>query len=297
MSPLKELAAAKLKQAGPPKLRIGSEWWDAFFKMLSIVLVPMTVAGMGWYWTRWQQSVNDLKSMIDLVTDQSEEKQKYGIAMFEYLAKNGKVPVEFLAAQIDYATTAKNHELLPMLEVAIQKASEVNPDVAEAYRVALLRRPSRVFVHVPSDDIYACLTTLRDGFKDADKASIFFPAVRTYQGYSTSDQEIRFFHETDKERADQIAGLFRTLGLELAVKDLSATEWASSNAPNSYELWFSGKRLPARCQTTAANAPPPAFAPPSAAAVTPPASPATTGWGASTDVGATGALPVAPTIR
>ncbi len=39
--------------------------------------------------------------MIDLVTDKSPEKQKYGIAMFEYLAKNGKVPMEFLAAQID----------------------------------------------------------------------------------------------------------------------------------------------------------------------------------------------------
>ena len=109
------------------KFKISAEWWDALFKMLSIVLVPLTVAGMGWYWTRWQQSVNDLKSMIDLVTDPSAEKQKYGIAMFEYLAKNGKVPVEFLAAQIDYATTAKNHELLPMLEVAIQNASEDNP--------------------------------------------------------------------------------------------------------------------------------------------------------------------------
>ena len=62
--------------------------------------------------------------MIDLVTDKSPEKQKYGIAMFEYLAKNGKVPMEFLAAQIDYATTAENHELLPMLEVAIQAAAE-----------------------------------------------------------------------------------------------------------------------------------------------------------------------------
>ena len=131
------------------KLNINSDWWDALFKMLSIVLVPLTVAGMGWYWTKWQQSVNDLKGMIDLVTDASPEKQKYGIAMFEYLAKNGKVPVEFLAAQIDYATTAQNKELLPMLEVAIQNASKENPEVAEAYRVALERRPARVFgLHV-----------------------------------------------------------------------------------------------------------------------------------------------------
>jgi hypothetical protein len=225
--------------------------WDALFKMLSIVLVPLTVAGMGWYWTQWQQNVNDLKAMIDLVTDKSPEKQKYGIAMFEYLAKKGKVPVEFLAAQIDYATTAQNPELLPMLEVAIQSAAKENPDVAEAYRVALLRRPSRVFVHVPSNRIYDCLVKLRDSFKDADKSSIFFPAVRKYPGYADSNQEIRFFHASDQARAGQIAGLFGALGLELEIKDLSQTEWAVKTAPNSYELWFSGKRLPPLCEPPA----------------------------------------------
>ena len=231
-------------------------FWDGIFRLLSIVLVPLTVAGMGWYWTRWQQNVNDLKGMIDLVTDKSPEKQKYGIAMFEYLAKNGKVPVEFLAAQIDYATSAENHELLPMLEVAIQSAAEENSDVAEAYRVALLRRPSRVFVHVPDDTVYGCLTPLRDSFKNGDKASIFFPAVRKFQGYSQSDQEIRYFHPTDKARAEQIAGLFGSLGLELSVKDLTQTQWARTNAPNSYELWFSGKRVPPICQESANQSPP-----------------------------------------
>src|SRR6202008_4897726 len=120
-------------------------------------LVPLTVAGMGWYWTGWPQSVTDLKSMIDLVTDASPEKQKYGIAMFEYLAKNGKVPGEFLSAQIDYATSGQNKDLLPMLEVAIQSAAKENSDVAEAYRIALERRPARVFIHVPTDEVYSCL--------------------------------------------------------------------------------------------------------------------------------------------
>lgn len=229
-------------------IRFNSDSWDAFFKMLSIVLVPMTVAGMGWYWTGWQQNLNDLKSMIDLVTDKSPEKQKYGIAMFEYLAKKGSVPVEFVAAQIDYATSAANHELLPMLEVAIHNAASENPEVAQAYAVALQRRPSRVFVHVPSDAIYNCLVTLRDSFKDSDKAAIRFPAVRMFEGYAQSKQEIRFFHVEDKPRAEQIAGLFGTLGLQFAVQDLSAGEWARTNGPNSYELWFSGQSLPTLCQ-------------------------------------------------
>jgi len=230
------------------KLKISNELWEAAFKLMSIVLVPLTVAGMGWYWTRWQQNVNDLKSMIDLVTDKSPEKQKYGIAMFEYLAKNGKVPVEFLAAQIDYATTAENNELLPMLEVAIQAAAKENSDVAEAYRVALERRPARVFIHVPNDESYNCLVRLREAFKDADKAAVRFPAVRKYEGYATSNQELRFFHEDDEQRAKQIGTLFATLGLELKIKDISKTSWARTNAPNSYELWFNGAPMPTICQ-------------------------------------------------
>jgi len=226
-------------------------FWETGLQTLAVVLVPLTIAGMGWYWTRWQQNVNDLKSMIDLVTDKSPEKQKYGIAMFEYLAKNGKVPVEFLAAQIDYATSAENPELLPMLEVAILNASKENPEVAVAYRAALDRRPSRVFVHVPNEQTYACLVKLRDSFKDGDKAAIRFPAVRKFAGFADSNQEIRFFHTEDRARAEQIAGLFATLGLELATQDLSGTRWSQGNVPNSYELWFSGKTIPAICQPQA----------------------------------------------
>lgn len=223
-------------------------WFETTLQVLSVILVPLTVAGAGWYWTRWQQGVNDIKSMIDLVTDKSPEKQKYGIAMFEYLAKNGKVPVEFLAAQIDFATTAENAELLPMLEAAIINAAKENPEVADAYSQALARRPSRVFIHVPNDLTYRCLVTLRESFKDVDKAKIRFPAVRKYEGYANSNQELRYFHMGDKERAEQISRLFGTLGLDLPVKDLSGTQWSANLAPNSYELWFSGKVIPQLCQ-------------------------------------------------
>jgi hypothetical protein len=36
------------------------------------------------------------------------------------------VPVEFLAAQIEYVTSAENPELLPMLEVTVMNASVVD---------------------------------------------------------------------------------------------------------------------------------------------------------------------------
>ena len=60
-------------------------WRDIILQMTASVMIPLTIAGMGLYYTRWQQNVNDLKTMIDLVSDDRVERQKYGVAMFEYL--------------------------------------------------------------------------------------------------------------------------------------------------------------------------------------------------------------------
>jgi len=235
------------------KFAVNRASWIPFLHMLSILLVPLIVAGMGWYWSRHQQGVEDLKSMIDLITDPSPERQKYGIAMFEFLAKNGRMPIEFIEAQVDYATSAENHELLPMLELALQNAARENPQVANAYRLALERGPARVFAHVPSEQASACLSRLHDSLREADKATILFPAVRISQTYSGSNTEIRFFHAEDGERARKVAKLFGALGLNLKIKDMSSTEWALTTRPNSYELWTNGGALSRACALHANN--------------------------------------------
>ena len=65
--------------------------------------------------------------MIELVSDQSPEKRKYGVAMFEYLLKNDKVPVEFVSAQLDYANSSTDKDLLPLMEAALQKSRSPTP--------------------------------------------------------------------------------------------------------------------------------------------------------------------------
>ena len=98
-------------------------WRDIMLQMTATIMIPLTIAAMGLYYTRWQQNVNDLKTMIDLVSDDKPERQKYGIAMFEYLLKNDKVPVEFVAAQLDYANNATDPQLLPAMERALNETS------------------------------------------------------------------------------------------------------------------------------------------------------------------------------
>ena len=146
-------------------------WRDILIQVLATVMIPVTVAGTGLYYTRWQQNLNDLKTMIDLVSDQSPEKRKYGVAMFEYLLKNDKVPVEFVAAQLSYANSSADKELLPLMEQALLKASAENGKVADTFRQALERMPSRVFIHAMNEAQRACLRSLLPRIKDTDSTN------------------------------------------------------------------------------------------------------------------------------
>ena len=39
---------------------------EVMVQLLATVMIPLTVAGTGLYYTRWQQNLSDLKTMIDL---------------------------------------------------------------------------------------------------------------------------------------------------------------------------------------------------------------------------------------
>lgn len=222
-------------------------WREILPQLVSTALIPLTIAGVGFYYTRWQQNLTDLRTMIDMVTDQMPEKRKYGIAMFEYLLKNDKVPVEFITAQLDYANTSSDRDLLPLLETAIQKAALVNTTVSSAYVEATGRLPSRVFVHALADDQRPCINLLLAEMKDGDRAGITIPSVITAK-WAGDAHELRFFKPGDAKRADYLAEQFKSVGLELTLKDLSTT-WSGSrdSRPNTFEIWFGKPSLPATC--------------------------------------------------
>ncbi|MGJ4858216.1 hypothetical protein ACN6KF_004212 [Labrys sp. La1] len=222
-------------------------WREVLPQLLSTALIPLTVAGIGWYYTRWQQNLADLRTMIDLMTDAAPEKRKYGVAMFEYLLKNDKVPVEFITAQLDYANSSSDRDLLPLLENAVQKASLVNTSVKSAYEEATARLPSRIFVHALNDMQRPCANILLDEMKDGDKAAITFPSVLSAK-WSGEAHELRYFKASDRKRAESLAELFASVGLQLTTKDLS-TSWsgARDSRPNTFEIWFGNPALPVNC--------------------------------------------------
>ncbi len=216
-------------------------------QLLATVMIPLSVAGTGLYYTRWQQNLNDLKTMIDLVSDQNPERRKYGVAMFEYLLKNDKVPVEFVAAQLSYANSSADKELLPLMEQALLKASAENAAVADTFRLALERMPSRIFVHAMTEKQRACMTFLMAKVKDTDRTNIVLPAFARAT-WSGEGHELRAFRSSDLQRANDLAKILTNVGLPVTVKDLSAVEGSAAKArANTFELWFGKAALPASC--------------------------------------------------
>jgi len=224
---------------------------EIMVQLLATVMIPLTVAGTGLYYTRWQQNLADLKTMIDLVSDENAEKRKFGIAMLEYLLKNDKVPVEFVAAQLDYANSSADKQMLPLMEAALMKASDENPAVAETFRKALERLPSRLFVHAMNDQQRACIATMLLSLKDADRSQISVPLIAQVN-WDGKQHELRVLKDSDMERGQGIANMFGALGLELKVINLT-TIWdgAKKVRPNTFELWFGNAPLPTVCGGTA----------------------------------------------
>ena len=222
-------------------------WREMAVQLLATVMIPVSVAGTGLYYTRWQQNLNDLKTMIDLVRDQNPERRKYGVAMFEYLLKNDKVPVEFVAAQLSYADSSADKELLPLMEQALLKASAENPQVADTFRQALERMPSRIFVHAMNDKQRVCISLLMTKVKDTDRTNIVIPgfARATWNG---EGHELRVFRDTDLQRGKDLVKIFTDVGLPVTLKDLSGIEGNAAKArANTFELWFGQAAMPASC--------------------------------------------------
>ncbi len=222
-------------------------WRDLMIQMTATIMIPLTIAGMGLYYTRWQQNVNDLKTMIDLVSDDKPERQKYGVAMFEYLLKNDKVPVEFVAAQLDYANNASDPQLLPAMERALTKAAQANQNVQAVFKEAVERLPSRVFVNVLNEQQRACFSKLLTGLKDNDGAAITVPSIAMAK-WDGKVNEIRAMNDDDVPKANAIAEWLRNLGFDIEVVNL-ANRWdgARKVRPNTFEIWFGDKDLPPVC--------------------------------------------------
>jgi hypothetical protein len=224
---------------------------DLLVQLAATVMIPLTVAGTGLYYTSWQQNVSDLKTMIDLVSDENSEKRKFGIAMLEYLLKNDKVPVEFVAAQLDYANSSSDKQMLPLMEAALMKAADENATVAETFRRALERLPSRLFVHAMTDQQRACISTMLLSLKDGDRAQISVPLI-VQVNWDGKQHELRVLKDSDMDRGQGIANMFGSLGLQLKVINLT-TIWdgAKKVRPNTFELWFGDAPLPTVCGGTA----------------------------------------------
>jgi hypothetical protein len=183
--------------------------------------------------------------------------------------KNDKVPVEFVAAQLDYANSASDPELLTLMEAALLKASEANPSVAAVFSEAVERLPARIFVHVTSDEQRACVRTLITSLKDTDKLTIAIPAI-TKAKWDGKQNELRVLKDADVPRAEVLNGLLQSFGFDMNIVNL-AGRWSGAKKvrPNTFELWLADVDLPPACGGPEKAKALPASAPAAASAAAP----------------------------
>jgi hypothetical protein len=229
-------------------------WRELSVQLLATVMIPLTVAGSGLYYTSWQQNLSDLKTMIDLVSDKDPDKRRYGVSMFEYLLKNDRVPVEFVSAQLDFANNTTDRQLLPLMRAAVLKAAETNPKVADVYAEAEQRLPSRLFVRANDDRQRACAASLVAQVNEAGWARLTF-VTATRAVFSGAQNEIKFGTPDDAPRAQAFADGLAKLGFDAKVVDLSGSEAGKRIGVKSLELWFGRGALPAICAAAPVPAP------------------------------------------
>jgi hypothetical protein len=220
-------------------------------------MIPLTVAGSGLYYTSWQQNLSDLRTMIDLVSDKDTDRRKYGVAMFEYLLKNDRVPVEFVSAQLDFANNTADKQLLPLMRAAVISAAETNPKVKDVYAQAEQRMPSRLFVRANSDAQRGCAFTLVGQINDAGYARVTLVTM-TRAVFGGEQNEVRVGTAEDVPRATAFTEGLAKLGFNAKIVDLTGTEAGKRIGSKSLELWFGRGNLPTIC---AAAAPVPATVP------------------------------------
>jgi hypothetical protein len=144
--------------------------------------------------------------------------------------------------------------MLPLMEAALMKAANENAVVAETFRKALERLPSRLFVHVMTDQQRACISTMLLSLKDGDRAEISVPLIAQVN-WDGRQHELRVLKDSDMERGQGIARIFASLGLELKVVNLTTVwEGAAKVRPNTFELWFGDAPLPTVCGGAAQTA-------------------------------------------
>ena len=140
------------------------------------------------------------------------------------------------------------------MESAFHKAARENPAVAAAFREALERLPSRLFVHVVTDEAQrACARTMLASLKDVESRTITVPRIAqaTWRGET---HELRVLNDGDLERAKGMASMFASAGLEVKIINLTNVwDGAKNVRPNTFELWLADVPLPLACQKAAAG--------------------------------------------
>ncbi len=206
--------------------------------VLAGIVIPVAIAGTGWYISaqqskqaKAQQDADRVAILLPSLASQNTQERALAFALVGHYKSKGQLPDEVypILAQVWRPAERTDERGEPIQVASGRKASE-----AEVRAASLV---PRVYFHIVDERQRSIARRLEDGL---EKAGYLVPGIqRVKEGPSTP--EIRYFRRQGEEpgEAKKIAERLQALGLKgAAAKYIPGYENVNIR-PRHYELWLS----------------------------------------------------------
>lgn len=219
--------------------------FDIGAKAFAGILIPIIIAVLGGIFAdiEREHNRNQLAQQSKADSDRLEQQSKFDSAQRQadrvaLLLKHLASPVsnERLLAIKAAEYFGKENQLPSVLvPVLVEIAAKGTPEEKKAATDALSSLPSRVYIHIPSEQ-------QRNGAKQIqaklEEQALTVPGIQRVN-VAPSSTELRFFKTNERGEAERIVGILKSAGVDARISDLSDRfNESSAIRQNHFELWF-----------------------------------------------------------
>ncbi|MCB1493047.1 MAG: hypothetical protein KDJ77_14825 [Rhodobiaceae bacterium] len=214
------------------------DWIDVGAKVMLAVVAAM----IGYYFSFNKQQNDDIKLIVDMVSDNNAQKRILGAEVAKQYLDDKRIPDAIFVAIYRYANLGEEDGLRNAVNAAASESAKSDTDLGKALIAAEQSLPARVYFHIRSADTrqhYQDVESILSTKILTDGTSIIVPGIELVEG-KQSQSELRCFRKSECETyGTELVSLLNDAGAQVALKDLSARyENAQNIRPKHFEAWF-----------------------------------------------------------
>ena len=217
------------------------DWLDVASK----IVLAATAAIIGYYFSYNKQQNDDIKLIVEMVSDEDKGKKLLGSKIAQSYVKSERIPNEIYLSIYEFAQLSPDEKLRVAVTSGAEEASRGNSVLQTAIKRIDDRLPARIYFHIrdqSTEKRFANVEKELEAKTLEDGTAILVPFIEHIPGTQVQD-ELRCFKKAECEAYG--AELVRLLNessdgtLNVALKDFSAQYENSKNIrPRHFEAWF-----------------------------------------------------------